>query len=126
MVNFIGVSGNLGQDAELRYTKNNKPVLNFSIANTTGFGDNEKTAWYNAAIFGDRAIKLEQHMTKGTKVFLIGELTFNEWEKDGIKKSAPEIFVKSFEFMSQKEAQTENHHPTNSNNDDLDDGIPFN
>jgi len=125
MANTFIVTGNLGRNAELRYTQNNKPVLNFSIANTTGYGDNEKTAWYKAAIFGDKAIKLEQHMTKGTKVLLIGELTFNEWEKDGIKKSAPEIFVKSFEFMSKKEAQTENSHTTNHKEDDVDMGIPF-
>ena len=129
MVNFIGVSGNLGQDAELRHTNNGKAVLNFSIANTTGFDEHEKTSWFRCSLFGDRAEKLHQYFIKGTRLMVTGEITESNWkDKDGNERSSYEVFVKDFDFMDKKRdnnGQPRRQEDDNSPNDGFDDSPPF-
>jgi single-strand DNA-binding protein len=129
MTNTIIISGNLGKNAELRVTQGGMNVLNFSLANTTGWGDKEKTNWFRCALFGDRAAKLAEHFTKGTKLLVIGELTFSEWEKDGVKRSSAEVFVKNFEFMGGKQEASHDGggqaNNTPAPDGDIDDEIPF-
>jgi len=63
---------NLGQDAELRYTAGGEPVCNLHLAYSYGKKDsdgNYPTQWVEAALWGERAEKLAEHLTKGRKVF---------------------------------------------------------
>ena len=112
-MNIITITGALGRDSELKTTAQGKNVLNFSVANNTGYGDTKKTTWYRCALWGDRAIKLEQHFTKGTKLLITGEFELREYEKkDGSAGLSPEIFVKDFEFMGGKNDTAENTQST--------------
>ena len=59
-LNKITLSGNLGADAELRYTKSGNPVVSFSLAvnERTPNGDGtwgEYTNWPDCVMFGKRA-----------------------------------------------------------------------
>lgn len=58
-LNKITLSGNLGADAELRYTKSGNPVVSFSLAvnERTPNGDGtwgEYTNWPDCVMFGKR------------------------------------------------------------------------
>lgn len=107
-MNKIIVSGGLGRDAELKTLPSGKNVLEFSIAVNSGFGDNKKTYWWKAKLFGDRATKLAEYFVKGTKLLIEGVPELREYEaKDGSgKRISPEIFVTEFEFMGGKKEQT--------------------
>ena len=107
-MNKIIVSGSLGRDAELKALPSGKNVLEFSIAVNSGFGDNKKTYWWKAKLFGDRASKLAEYFVKGTKLMIEGTPELREYEaKDGSgKRISPEIFVTDFEFMGGKKEQT--------------------
>ena len=107
-MNKIIVTGALGRDAELKSLPSGKNVLEFSVAVNSGFGDNKKTYWWKAKIFGDRATKLAEHFTKGTKLLIEGVPELREYEaKDGSgKRISPEIFVTDFEFIGGKKEQT--------------------
>ena len=66
--------GNLGKDAELRLLPNSgKPILNFDLPIDIGFGEKKETMWVRCTLFGDRAEKLESHLTKGKGVMVTGE-----------------------------------------------------
>jgi len=129
MVNSFSVSGNLGRDSELRTTQNNNKVLNFSIANTTGFGDHEKTNWIKCSLFGDKAEKLHQHFVKGTNLFVVGEFTTSKWkDKDGNERESWEMFVKDFSFGGKKSGGDAGASPGNSHSQAdpfEDDMVPF-
>lgn len=76
-LNKITLSGNLGADAELRYTKSGNPVVSFSLAvnERTPNGDGtwgEYTNWPDCVMFGKRAEALAPWLRKGTKISLIG------------------------------------------------------
>jgi single-strand DNA-binding protein len=65
---LIGIA-RLGKDAELRYTPNGRAVANLSLAYNYGQKDgdgNRSTQWVEAALWGDQAERLSQHLLKAT------------------------------------------------------------
>ena len=72
-VNHVNVIGNLTRDAVLQNTNNGTPVLNFTIA----FSESTRQAdgtykdipqYVDCVMFGNRAEKIAQYFTKGTKL----------------------------------------------------------
>lgn len=61
----------LGRDAELRNSPQGEPVLNLALAFNYGKKDGngkKPTQWVDASIWGDRAAKLAEYMTKGREL----------------------------------------------------------
>lgn len=104
-INIFTASGNVGSDMEVRFTPNNKAIGTFSLPVKSGWGDNEKTSWVSCKIFGERAQKLAQHITKGTKLTVTGSFVLDEWENNGVKHSRPVILVNDFEFGGSPQGQ---------------------
>ena len=46
-MNKLIISGRLTRDAEARFIPSGTAVLSFSVANNTGFGDNQKTHYFD-------------------------------------------------------------------------------
>ena len=67
------LTGNLGKDAEMRFTPTGTAILNFSLPIDIGFGEKKETMWVRCAMFGERAQKLAEHLTKGKGVQVVGE-----------------------------------------------------
>tara|TARA_R110000744_G_scaffold136983_4_gene247323 strand:- start:222 stop:695 length:474 start_codon:yes stop_codon:yes gene_type:complete len=97
--------GNVGQDGQVKEVgKDNTLVLNFSVAVKTGYGQRAETLWVQCAIWGDRAEKLEQYITKGTKLVVKGEVTPEAYEnKDGDLVAQLRMNVSDFSFAGGKE-----------------------
>lgn len=115
-INVFTASGNAGSDMEVRFTPNNKAIGSFSFPVKSGWGENEKVAWVTCKVFGERAQKLANHITKGTKLTITGSFTMDEWEKDGVKHSRPVILVNDFEFSgaqqgNQQQSQGQRQQP---------------
>lgn len=99
-MNNLTITGRLGQDAELRTTNGGKEVLNFSVANDTGYGDKKKTNWFRCAMWGQRATKLVQFMTKGTQVAVCGEVNLDEYTNEsGTTRSKMEVNVRDLTLL---------------------------
>lgn len=92
-MNSISFDGRLAADAELRYTRDNDPVLSFRVASDIGYGERKTTNWFQCQIWGKRAEALKEYLDKGQQVTVYGQLTLREYEKDGIKRLAPEVRV---------------------------------
>lgn len=68
-MNHLTLTGHLGRNALLRTVtlpKGPRDVLNFSLAVRTGWGEAERTIWYDCSLWGDRAAKLAPYLLKGT------------------------------------------------------------
>lgn len=127
-MNKIIVTGGLGKDAELKSLPSGKNVLEFSIAVNSGYGDNKKTYWWKGKLFGDRAAKLAEYFTKGTKLMIEGVPELREYEaKDGSgKRISAEIFVTDFEFIGgKKEGGSESSHAAPADDAGDDSPVPF-
>lgn len=104
-INVFTVSGNVGSDMEVRQTPNGKFIGKFSMPVKSGWGENEKVSWVSCKMLGERAQKLAQHITKGTKLTVVGSFEMDEWEKDGVKHSRPVIIVNDFDFGGSAQGQ---------------------
>ncbi|MGL5280693.1 MAG: single-stranded DNA-binding protein [Plesiomonas shigelloides] len=104
-VNVMTAAGNVGADMETTVTTNGKCIGKFPLAIETGFGDNKKTSWVTCKIFGDRAEKLAQYITKGVMVTATGEFCMEEWEKDGVKHSRPCMYVRDIQLPRRQDSQ---------------------
>lgn len=88
------ITGRLGRDAELKTLQSGKKVCQFSIAEDRGFGEKKHTAWIKCALFGDRAEKLSQYLTKGTTVEAWGEIAASAFVgKDGKPQASLDLRV---------------------------------
>jgi len=87
MLNSFTMIGNAGSDAETRYTKDNKPVTNISVALTEGWGDRKRTVWTKLRVIG-AAAEFMGKVQKGDRVICSGAAyCVDEWDdKDGEKK----------------------------------------
>jgi single-strand DNA-binding protein len=105
-MNNWNFTGNVGKDATIRTTSNNKTLCDFSVAVTSGYGDNKKTTWANCVIFGKRAEgQLPGYLVKGQQVAISGEVTLRAWESDGGKKGTSlDVFVNSLDLVGEKKA----------------------
>lgn len=106
--NRVFLLGNLGADAELRYTPNGQPVLKFRLATTESYLDankvrQERTEWHNVVLWGKRGEALARHLNKGTRVFVEGSLRTSSYEdKDGVKRYRTEVFANDIIFAGSR------------------------
>jgi single-strand DNA-binding protein len=96
-VNKVILVGNLGRDAELRYTPGGAAVATLSLATTDVWNDKggerkEKTEWHRVILWGKQAETLNEYLTKGKQIYVEGRLQTREWnDKEGNKKYTTEI-----------------------------------
>jgi single-strand DNA-binding protein len=91
-MNVITIAGTLGKDAELRYTPNNDPVANFSIADN--IGKDKEPIWWPCALFGKRAETLSKYLVKGQAVTISGSVYTNAYkDKQGIDRISYNVRV---------------------------------
>ena len=101
-LNYCSFIGRLGKDIDLRYTSDQKPIANFSIAvgeswKAKSGEKQEKTTWVNIVIFGKLAEIAGQYLKKGSKVFISGKFQVRKWEdQQGNDRYNTEIVLDSF------------------------------
>jgi single-strand DNA-binding protein len=125
---LITISGNVGKDAELRDTRDSK-VLSFNVGVKNGFGKDAGSVWYRCSLWGKAAEAFAGSIKKGTKVFISGELTHDEYEG----KPQFNVRVGSIDTAPRSEAEPSNSLRVSSStwdatkdlNDDLEDSVPF-
>jgi single-strand DNA-binding protein len=96
-VNKVILVGNLGRDAELRYTPAGAAVATINMATTEVWNDKagqrqEKTEWHRVVLWGKSAESLTEYLTKGKQIYVEGRLQTRQWDdKDGNKRYTTEI-----------------------------------
>lgn len=100
-LNTASISGRVGKDAELRATGSGFSVCSFALAVEEYRKDKDNyVSWIDCTMFGVKAEKLAQYITKGAKLAVSGRLHQERWEKDGNKRSRLVLLVDDVEFMS--------------------------
>lgn len=96
-INVITLCGNVGADAEVKTLDNGMKVSRFRMATSTGGYKKqdgttvpERTEWHTIIAWKDLA-SLCEHIKKGMRVTVIGRLTYNEYEKNGEKRTLAEV-----------------------------------
>lgn len=96
-LNKVMLIGNLGRDAELKYTTSGAAVAHFSLATTEVWRDKqgqkqEKTEWHRINVWGKSAEALAEYLSKGKQVYVEGRIQTSEYtDKDGNPRKSVEI-----------------------------------
>jgi single-strand DNA-binding protein len=96
-VNRVILVGNLGRDAELRFTGGGAAVSKFSVATTESFkgrdGERkEETEWHRISYWGKNAETVSQYLLKGKQVYIEGRLRTEKWkDKEGNDRTSVEV-----------------------------------
>ena len=107
-VNKVILVGNLGKDAETKFTPGGIAVTKFSIATGRRWKDQqsgeskEETDWHNVVLW--RAENLANYLLKGKQVYIEGRLQTSSWDdkQSGEKKYRTEIIVSEFLMLGDK------------------------
>lgn len=97
-LNRIMLIGNLGRDAETRFTTNNLSVTNFSLATSYSYKGKdgnwvEETTWHNITGF-NLSDFFKDGLKKGKKFYIEGRLTKREYtDKEGIKRYSTDVIA---------------------------------
>ena len=98
-MNYIIITGNLGNDPVLKFSKDNKALASFSLAvgqrvKENGEWIDAKTMWFQVKFFGVPAEKVVDRYKKGDTVTVSGRLEESFYTaKDGEEKSSKDIFA---------------------------------
>ena len=107
-LNKVMLIGRLGRDPETRYSANNTPICNFSLATSDRIrkGDTfeEKTEWHRIVVFGSQAENASKFLKKGSFVFVEGKIQSRTYQdKEGNERTVVEIIANSLNFLDPKE-----------------------
>jgi single-strand DNA-binding protein len=108
--------GNLGQDAEHRFTTNNVSVTTFSLATTNSYKGRDgnwvnETTWHNVVAYGLSDF-YKDALKKGKKMYIEGRISKRDYtNKDGVKVYVTEVIADKFSGIIPLEARegSENH-----------------
>ena len=125
----ITIAGGITRDAVHKMAGQN-PLTSFSVAVSEGFGQNKRTLYFDCSLWGTRGEKLAEHLTKGTRVCVSGDLSTRE--HDG--KTYLTVRVAEVTLMGGGDRDNRSEAPRNDGygaggrpgaRNELDDEIPF-
>lgn len=96
-LNQVTLIGNVGRDPEIKTLPSGDLVANFSLATSEKWNGKdgekqERTEWHRVDAFGKLAEVIQNYVTKGSKLFVQGQLVYDEWtDKDGNKRTAAKV-----------------------------------
>lgn len=126
-MNVWNFTGNLGRDAEMRYTTKGEPALSFSVAVKAGYGQHEKTSWARCTLWGKRGESVAPYLVKGALVGVSGELAQTKFTtKEGVDQYNLDVRVNDVTLLGKKSAEsTEAPQAPAAKLNPPDDDIPF-
>jgi single-strand DNA-binding protein len=84
-LNKVMLLGNLGADPELRVTQSGQSVLKLRLATSASYLDKnrdrqERVEWHSVTVWGKRAEALAKFLSKGSRLFVEGELRTSSYD----------------------------------------------
>ncbi len=104
-VNKVILIGNLGKDAETKFTAGGTPVTKFTLATQRRWKDQssgdwkEETEWHNITLWKQENVA--PYLTKGKQVYVEGRLRTSSYEdKEGQKRSYTEVVCEELMLLN--------------------------
>lgn len=104
-VNKVILIGNLGKDAETKFTAGGTAVTKFTLATQRRWKDQatgdwkEETDWHNIILWKQESVA--PYLTKGKQIYVEGRLQSRSYEdKEGQKRSITEVVCEELVLLS--------------------------
>lgn len=110
-INFTGLSGNLGSDANMTPVGNGRAKIVFNLANNREYRQDGETkkqvSWLRCVWFTNENHGVIPYLKKGKLVYVQGRIEAREYEQEGQRKTITEIVVNDLQLMSDGSQQRE-------------------
>jgi len=119
--NKVILMGNLTRDVEVRTTASGQSVANFSLAISRSWRgqdgqQQDQTSFINCVAWGKVGDIIAQYVHKGSPLLVSGRLDQRSYQdKDGNKRSAVEVVVEDFNFVSSGRSDNSSPSASSSN-----------
>ena len=124
--------GRLTKDPEVRYTQNNMPVANFSIAVNRRFAkenDEVKADFFNVIAWNKTGEFVGKYFKKGQQILVSGRIENRNWtDQQGVKHYATDVIAEEVDFAGSKAENNTNNNTENADITDFaseSDSLPF-
>lgn len=136
MYHTIIIVGNVGKDAEMRYTPSGQAVASFTVATNRTYKTHEEqvkeTCWFRVTTWGKQAEVMNEYVKKGMTVLVEGILSPDKStggpkvfkKQDGTSGATYEVTASTVRFLSRSESKNEHGEQDGSPADNEDD-FPF-
>lgn len=107
-MNKVILTGNVGQDPQVKHLESGTTVANFSMATNESYTNRngekvQETEWHNIVAWGKIAETIEQYVTKGSKLLVEGKIRTRQWDdKNQVTHYITEVLIRNFEFIGAK------------------------
>lgn len=104
-LNKVMIIGNVGNEPEMRFAPNGKPVTSFSVATNRVYSSvdgerKEETEWFNVVVWNKLAELCNQFLSKGRLVYVEGRQRSRSWDgQDGQKHYRTELIAEQVTFL---------------------------
>ena len=128
-MNNVQLIGNLTRDPELKQAGESS-VCTFTIA----VGQKQYVQFINCKSWKGTAENIAQFFKKGDKIAIDGQLTVENWEKEGQKQSKMIVTARAFHFLNSKNNSSQSEQSqdlksnsaySNNNSSSFNDDLPF-
>jgi single stranded DNA-binding protein len=101
----LTLSGRLASNAEVKLTKNGTQFLEFRMANNeyafgnTNAENGKETYWFRVVSFNQNHLKLQQYLTKGKSIEVIGDLHASPYISNVTNKPEAGLEIRANDIM---------------------------
>lgn len=104
--NSVTLVGNVTRDIEVRFLQSGTAVCDMGMAinERVKRGDDyvDEAVFVDVTLFGKQAEVAGQYLSKGSPVLIAGRLKYEQWEKDGQKRSKLKVVAEKLQLLGGK------------------------
>ena len=111
-LNHVQLAGRLTRDPEIRYTPAGVAITDIGIAVNRFSKDDqgetkESTDFIDVTAFGKTAEIIQEHLHKGSPVYVEGRLKLDQWDdrQTGAKRSKLKVVAESMQFVGPRQTE---------------------
>ena len=99
-MNRVNLIGRITKELELKHTKNNKTVCEFTIAANHIYANGKKADFITCQVWDKQAQNLVEYQGKGSIIGVSGEIRTETYEISGKKHYKTYVIVNQVEYLS--------------------------
>jgi single-strand DNA-binding protein len=109
--NFVRLSGHVGKDPRILQFESGKTKAMLALATQESYKNNkgewvDLTYWHNLVAWGEEALRIADHVRKGSEITVEGKLTTRRYEdKDGSTRYITEVVLQDVHMGQVAERQ---------------------
>jgi single-strand DNA-binding protein len=131
--NSVVLVGNVTRDPEVKFLQSGTAVcdLGLAINERVKRGDDyvDEPVFVDVTLFGRTAEVAGEYLAKGAPVLIAGRLKYEQWEKDGQKRSKLKVVADKLQMLGQRQrsedSQERQERPQEQSQVPVGDEIPF-